>query len=115
MRIRRPMGSLIGRLKKMFPKKCIVKKKNWLTPLAGRHSEEKNWLTPLAGQILADNTFSFKRIRSEAPRDLRLRKVQVRYDRLNFDRAIVYYKGDRMGQARPVDFAANDRPRLKKG
>lgn len=59
--------------------------------------------------VLADNTFSLKNTRFEAPRDLRNRKVQVRFDRLNFDRAIVYYKGERMGEARPVDFVANDR------
>ena len=60
--------------------------------------------------VLADNTFSFKRIRFEAPRDLRSRKIQVRYNRIAFDRAIVYYKGERMGQAHAVDFTANDRP-----
>ncbi len=65
--------------------------------------------------VLADNTFSLKRIRFEAPRDLRSRKVQVRFNRSNFDRAVVYYKGERMGEAKPVDFEANDRPRLKKG
>jgi len=61
--------------------------------------------------VLADNTFSFKRIRFEAPRDLRNRAIQVRYDRLNFKAAIVYYKGERMGEAKPVDFIANDRPK----
>jgi len=60
-------------------------------------------------KVLADNTFSLKNTRFEAPRDLRNRKVQIRFDRLNFDRAIVYYKGERMGEARPVDFVANDR------
>ncbi len=60
--------------------------------------------------VLGDNTFSFKRIRFEAPRDLRSRKIQVRYNRNAFDRAIVYYKGERMGEAKPVDFTANDRP-----
>lgn len=59
--------------------------------------------------VLADNTFSLKNIRFEAPRDLRSRKVQIRFDRLKFDRAIVYYKGDRMGEARPVDLVGNDR------
>ena len=59
--------------------------------------------------VLADNTFSLKNSRFEAPRDLRNRKIQVRFDRLNFDRAIVYFKGERMGEARPVDFVANDR------
>ena len=59
--------------------------------------------------VLADNTFSLKNTRFEAPRDLRNRKVQIRFDRLNFERAIVYFKGERMGEARPVDFVANDR------
>jgi hypothetical protein len=64
--------------------------------------------------VLADNTFSLKAIRFEAPRDLRSRKVQVRFSRESFDRAIVYYKGGRMGQAEPVDFQANDRvPKAK--
>ncbi len=64
--------------------------------------------------VLADNTFSLKNTRFEAPRDLRNRKVQVRFDRLNFDRAIVYFKGERMGEARPVDLVANDRKPSKK-
>jgi putative transposase len=63
--------------------------------------------------VLADNTFSLKNTRFEAPRDLRNRKIQVRFDRLNFDRAIVYFKGERMGEARPVDFIANDRRQSK--
>ncbi|HKY35207.1 MAG TPA: integrase core domain-containing protein [Polyangiaceae bacterium] len=59
--------------------------------------------------VLADNTFSLKNTRFEAPRDLRGRKVQIRFDRLKFDGAIVYFKGERMGEARPCDFVANDR------
>ena len=59
--------------------------------------------------VLADNTFSLRRIRYEAPRDLRSRKVQVRFPRPRVERVVVYYKGDRMGDARPVDFLANDR------
>jgi transposase InsO family protein len=64
--------------------------------------------------VLADNTFSLKNTRFEAPRDLRSRKVQIRFDRLNFDRAIVYFKGERMGEARPVDFVGNDRKPSRK-
>lgn len=64
--------------------------------------------------VLADNTFSLKNTRFEAPRDLRSRKVQIRFDRLHFDRAIVYFKGERMGEARPVDFIANDRKASRK-
>jgi transposase InsO family protein len=60
-------------------------------------------------KVLADNTFSLKATRFEAPRDLRSRKIQVRFDRNHFDRVIVFFKGERMGEARPVDFQANDR------
>ncbi len=60
--------------------------------------------------VKEDNTFPLNTVRFEAPRDLRGKKIQVRYNRQNFDRrAIVFYKGDRMGVARPVDFVANDR------
>ena len=57
-----------------------------------------------------DNTFPIKTKRYEAPVDLRSRKVQVRYNRAKPDRIIVYYKGQRMGQAEPLDLYANDRP-----
>jgi putative transposase len=59
--------------------------------------------------VLADNTFSLRSVRYEAPRDLRSRKVQVRFDRQSFGRVVVFFKGERMGEARPVDFVANDR------
>jgi hypothetical protein len=36
--------------------------------------------------------------------------VAVRFDRRNFGRAIVFYKGERMGEAKLLDFEANDRP-----
>lgn len=64
--------------------------------------------------VLADNTFSFRRRRFEAPRDLRSRKVQIRFDRKRPERVVVFYKGDRMGDARPVDLVAKDRkPRAR--
>lgn len=59
--------------------------------------------------VLADNTFSFRRCRFEAPRDLRSRKVQIRFDRKRPERVVVFFKSERMGDARPVDLVANDR------
>ncbi len=59
--------------------------------------------------VLADNTFSLKGARYEVPRDLRSRKLQVRFDRNRPGRVVVYFKGERQGDARPVDFIANDR------
>ncbi len=61
--------------------------------------------------VRADNTFSFKAVRFEAPRHLPERTIQVRFERRRpAARVIVYYKGERMGEARPLDAVANDRP-----
>lgn len=60
--------------------------------------------------VKADNTFPFKNVRYEAPRHLPSRKVQVRFHRRKpHRRVVVYYKGERMGEARPLDPVANDR------
>ena len=62
-------------------------------------------------QVRADNTFSFKSIRFEAPRHLPNRTLQIRFQRkAPTTRVIVYYKGERMGEAKPLDAVANDRP-----
>lgn len=62
-------------------------------------------------QVKKDNTFSLKNIRFEAPTDLRERRIQVRFDRQASPprQVIVYYKGQRQGEARPLDAIANDR------
>lgn len=59
--------------------------------------------------VLADNTFSLAGRRWEAPADVRNRKVMVRFDRKDPKRVVVFYKGQRLGTACPVDFLANDR------
>ena len=61
--------------------------------------------------VRADNTFPLDSVRYEAPADLHSRKVQVRFNRHDSGNSpvIVYYKGHRIGAARPVDFIANDR------
>jgi putative transposase len=60
--------------------------------------------------VRADNTFSFKSLRFEAPRHLPERVIQIRFQRSQpTHRVVVYYKGERMGQARPLDAVANDR------
>ena len=61
-------------------------------------------------QVRADNTFSFKSIRFEAPRHLPDRAIHVRFERRRpTHRVIIYYKGERMGEARLLDPIANDR------
>jgi len=61
-------------------------------------------------QVRADNTFAFKSRRFEAPRHLPDRTIQVRFERRRpTQRVVVYYKGERMGEAKVLDPIANDR------
>jgi hypothetical protein len=60
--------------------------------------------------VCADNTFSFKSKRWEAPRHLPDRTIQIRFQRKSpATRLIVYYKGERMGEARLLNPITNDR------
>lgn len=60
--------------------------------------------------VRVDNTFSFKSLRYEAPRHLPDRVIHVRFERHRpTARVLVYYKGDRMGEARLLNPVANDR------
>ena len=62
-------------------------------------------------KVHADNTFSFKAKRYETPRHLPNREVQVRFNRKHPHRkVVVFYHGERMGEARVLDAVANDRP-----
>ena len=66
--------------------------------------------------VRADNTFSFKSLRWEAPRHLPERTIHIRFQRKDpTTRVIVYYKGERMGEARLLDPVANDRPPKRPG
>jgi transposase InsO family protein len=63
--------------------------------------------------VRADNTFAFKSIRFEAPRHLPDRTIQVRFERrCPTQRVVVYSKGERLGEAKPLDPVANDRKPL---
>lgn len=63
--------------------------------------------------VRADNTFSFKALRWEAPRHLPDRTIHIRFQRRDpAGRVVVFYKGERMGEARRLDPVANDRQPL---
>lgn len=57
--------------------------------------------------VKKDNTFSFKSKRYEAPVDLRDKSIQIRYDRNKVSSIIVYYKDQRMGEAKELDLISN--------
>lgn len=57
--------------------------------------------------VKKDNTFSFQNIRYEAPVDLRDKQITIRFDRSNPDRIVVFYKTQRVGEAKVLDLIAN--------
>ncbi len=57
--------------------------------------------------VKKDNTFSFKSIRYETPVDLREKQIQIRFERSTCSRVIIYYKQQRIGEAKPLDAVAN--------
>jgi putative transposase len=58
-------------------------------------------------KVKKDNTFSFKNIRFETPVDLSEKPITIRYERGALDRVVIYYKGTRIGPAKPLDAVAN--------
>jgi transposase InsO family protein len=60
-------------------------------------------------QVNKTNVFSLNAQRYECPVDLREKTVQVRYDRPHRDRLVVYFDGQRMGEATLLDLQANAR------
>ena len=62
-------------------------------------------------KVSKTNVFSINGQRYECPVDLREKTVQVRYDRMRRDRFIVYFDGQRMGEALVLDLHANARLR----
>jgi transposase InsO family protein len=57
--------------------------------------------------VKKDNTFSFAGQRYETPVDLREKRVTLRYQRSSRARVVIYYKEQRMGEARLLDLVAN--------
>lgn len=63
-------------------------------------------------KVSKTNVFSINSQRYECPVDLREKSVDVRYDRMRRDRFIVYFTGQRMGEATLLDLHANARMRM---
>jgi len=77
-------------------------------------SNDELFYAETARTVKKDNTFSFQTIRYEAPVDLRGRKIVIRYERGRCNRIVVFYKEQRMGEAKPLDRIANSRIRRKR-
>ena len=84
--------------------------RKWLRFLPPNEANDELFFVEEERHVRADNTFSFKALRFEAPRHLPDRTIQVRFQRSQpTQRVVVYYKGERMGEARLLDALANDR------
>lgn len=81
-----------------------LKRVNFLAP---SETHDELFFAEETRKVKKDNTFSFKNLRYETPVDLRDKLITIRFDRGNYERIVIYYKNQRMGEAKPVDLIAN--------
>jgi transposase InsO family protein len=87
--------------------------RKWVRFLPPNEANDELFFVEEERHVRADNTFSFKSLRFEAPRHLPDRTIHIRFQRSQpISRVVVYYKGERMGEARLLDAVANDRKPL---
>lgn len=87
--------------------------RKWVRFLPPNEANDELFFVEEERHVRADNTFAFKSLRWEAPRHLPDRTIQIRFQRSqSAARVVVYYKGERMGEARLLNPVANDRKPL---
>jgi len=87
--------------------------RKWVRFLPPNEANDELFFVEEERHVRADNTFAFKSLRWEAPRHLPDRTIHIRFQRSRpVERVVVYYKGERMGEARLLDPVANDRKPL---
>ena len=87
--------------------------RKWIRFLPSNEANDELFFVEEERHVRADNTFAFKSLRFEAPRHLPDRTIHIRFQRSRpVERVVVYYKGQRMGEARLLDPIANDRKPL---
>jgi transposase InsO family protein len=87
--------------------------RKWVRFLPPNEANDELFFVEEERHVRADNTFAFKSLRFEAPRHLPDRTIHIRFQRSRpAERVVVYYKGERMGEARLLDAVANDRKPL---
>jgi transposase InsO family protein len=87
--------------------------RKWVRFLPPNEANDELFFVEEERHVRADNTFAFKSLRWEAPRHLPDRTIHIRFQRSQpASRVVVYYKGERMGEARLLDAVANDRKPL---
>ena len=94
----------------MSPLDRFALDRKWIRFLPPNEANDELFFVEEERHVRADNTFSFKSLRWEAPRHLPDRTIHIRFQRSQpVGRVVVYYKGERMGEARLLDAVANDR------
>ena len=94
----------------MSPLDRFALDRKWVRYLPPNEANDELFFVEEERHVRADNTFSFKSLRWEAPRHLPDRTIHLRFQRSqSTSRVVVYYKGERMGEARLLNPVANDR------
>jgi len=97
----------------MSPLDRFALDRKWVRFLPPNEANDELFFVEEERHVRAANTFAFKSLRWEAPRHLPDRTIHIRFQRSqSAARVVVYYKGERMGEARLLNPVANDRKPL---
>jgi len=97
----------------MSPLDRFALDRKWVRYLPPNEANDELFFVEEERHVRADNTFSFKSLRWEAPRHLPDHTIHLRFQRSQSTRrVVVYYQGERLGEARLLNPVANDRKPL---
>lgn len=100
---------------KMAPIDRFTVDRRLITYLPPSETNDELFYNETTRKVAKDNTFRFDSTRYETPIELSNRNITIRYPRNGAKRRVViYYKGDRVGDATVVDFIGNGRIKRKR-
>ncbi len=102
-------NSAIHSVLKMSPIDRYAIDRKMITYLPPSETNDELFYIEKTRKVGKDNTFRFDSRRYETPVELANKTISIRYPRTSKDRVIVYYKGQRMGEAHIVDLIANSK------
>lgn len=93
----------------MSPINRFAMDKHLINFLSPKETNDELFYAEEQRHVKKDNTFSFKNVRYEPDADLKNKEITIRFDRQKLDRVVVYYKSNRIGEAKPLDLIANSK------
>ena len=108
-------NSRVHSIIKMAPIDRFAIDRKMITYLPPCETNDELFYNEATRKVAKDNTFRFENVRYETPVELANKTIDIRYPRHSSERrVIVYYKGDRLGEAKVLDLVSNSKIKRKR-